>query len=254
MLPKQFEPIKLLPGTNGVGSGVTLKMITTLSTISASSSQENILKSASTGSLDQTVSDRQSPTKDSPVPNPKVRNDQFDFILLYSNLRDVRERWHNQESRLRTNGLIRNLLPPIPVQGEDSSSNQLVNTKPEMIGTIKDLMKTLDGFIYIMDASDQVNQISICKTEVHAFINEMVIQDHEAGRKSSRPLLIMSLIKNESEVKRTVTPFQMAKLLELEKLESTNWYIYNCSVDDLNTVCPGFVWLIEKFYELTYPY
>ncbi|KAH9515362.1 hypothetical protein Btru_014251 [Bulinus truncatus] len=101
---------------------------------------------------------------------------------------------------------------------------------------IKCLCQILDGFIFVVDASETRESIESGCCELMAMIKERKTSHHI-------PVLILSCVKEESSLR--IPAVEIVELLQLSTLTQP-WLIIDCVADTLHSVDLGVTWLIDQ--------
>ncbi|XP_013078974.2 F-box only protein 4-like [Biomphalaria glabrata] len=144
--------------------------------------------------------------------------------VLYSASKHEREN-RNAQQRVENN---RMLQAPID-QREDDPQYELKTQ-------IKHFCQILDGFIFVVDASETRDSVESGCFELMAMVKERKMAHHI-------PVLILSCIKDE--VSSRIPAVEIAELLKLSTL-SQPWLVMDCIAETLNAVDTGVMWLIDQ--------
>lgn len=148
-------------------------------------------------------------------------NHVFNLTVLYSASRREREQVADQ-NRMQRNKLVK------------ESKNSESGEKYELVPAVRDLCQTLDGFVYVVDAS---RDFPFIETE------EMIAMVSERWLATYIPLLVLSCVP-AADTPRIPCSDIVTKL----NLASLNrpWQVRNCVADSLSGAVDGFVWLSEQ--------
>ncbi|XP_052255798.1 F-box only protein 4-like isoform X1 [Dreissena polymorpha] len=140
--------------------------------------------------------------------------------VLYSNTEKEREKVYN----VRQHKMMR--------VKEDASGND----KYEMMPAVQDFCETVDGFIYVVDASAECPAVESGLSELLAMVNERWSATHV-------PVLVLSTTPEQTTPR--ISCFEVVERLALSKLNRP-WQVWNCSIENLSGVEDGLTWLTEQ--------
>lgn len=110
-------------------------------------------------------------------------------------------------------------------------------SKPiELSHPVKELCKTVDAFIYVVDSSADSERVNVGDTELSAMMNENWTQ-------AKAPLLVLSCV--EKETTPSVSCATVVELLQLRQLNRP-WQVNSACVENLDGVLPGIKWLLNS--------
>ncbi|XP_059155269.1 F-box only protein 4-like [Physella acuta] len=142
--------------------------------------------------------------------------------VLYSASKNEREN-RNAQERVDKNKMFQKQL-----EGEESNY--------ELKTQIKHFCQILDGFIFVVDASETKESVASARHELMAMIKERRTAPHV-------PVLILSCVKNDE---RSGLPVRdIVELLNLSTI-SQPWMVINCVSETLKSVDTGIIWLIDQ--------
>lgn len=147
--------------------------------------------------------------------------------VLYSASKNERENRGAQE-RVENNRMLQKQPGQVNDVGEEP--------KYELKTQIKHLCQVLDGFIFVVDASESSKSVESGRCELMAMVKERRTAPHV-------PLLVLSCIREEGC--QRLPAKDIVELLQLSTL-SQPWLVMDCIVDELESVVAGIVWLIDQ--------
>ncbi|XP_070563827.1 F-box only protein 4-like [Ptychodera flava] len=151
---------------------------------------------------------------------------EMKLITLYSATRRERENG-NLQDRAERNRLL--------VASREGDNGDVTF---ELQDSIKELCKTVDGFIFVVEATADSNFVDIGKPELSAMMNEL----NTLNTLQNVPLLVLSCV-TEATIPRKPC-IEVANKLQLQKLNRP-WLAHDAVVQDLEGVVPALNWLIE---------
>ncbi|XP_013392753.1 F-box only protein 4 [Lingula anatina] len=153
----------------------------------------------------------------------------FNLTILYTNTKNEREN-KNAEQRLRNNRLLQKQVADAE-NGEETF---------ELCQSVKELCRTVDAFIFVVDSSKENTALGQSKAELFAMVNE---------RWSSPdiPVVILSCVKNTTIPRQPC--IDVVNQLDLGRL-SKPWQVFDCDVETLGGVTDGIEWLVEQTHRL----
>lgn len=126
----------------------------------------------------------------------------FGLITLYSATQRVRESASRREDRLANNRFLDTKRPA----SHDSPGHEC-----EPNPSVKELCRVVDGFVYVVDATEDYSQIGgSCVAELHAMLNT-----EWTGVRA--PLVVLSCVCDEG-VANTTSCFDLIDVLQLRTL------------------------------------
>lgn len=153
----------------------------------------------------------------------KLPNGQsFQLSVLYS--ASKQQRTQKSWNRMTGNNLIQ---VNKDAEGEDS-----VELKP----AVRDFCRTVDAFVYVVDATSTYNLRANENYELSAMLKERWSDTHI-------PVLVMSCIPNQQSPR--VPCIDVIEALHLGKLNRP-WQVRDCWVENLEGVIDGISWTIEQ--------
>lgn len=143
----------------------------------------------------------------------------FQLSVLYSASKSIRQ----QPGWDRING--NNLLQVLVQDGEVG-----VELKP----AVKDFCRTVDAFIYVIDATSTATGES--DQEFYTMVNERWSATHV-------PVLVLSCVRNS-----TAPRIPCIKIVEKLAMSNMNrpWQVRNCEAENLTEVLEGIRWVVEQ--------
>lgn len=152
----------------------------------------------------------------------KMQNGQvFQLSVLYSaSKKDRLER----RNRLQNNSLL-----------EVRTANDGAETL-ELTPAVRDFCRTVDAFIYVVDASKGNSFVKEDKAELFAMVNERWSATHV-------PILVMSCIPSQQH--QRVPCVDVVQSLEISAINRP-WQVHDIEVDTLDGVIPSIQWLVEQ--------
>ncbi|ELT96776.1 hypothetical protein CAPTEDRAFT_124120, partial [Capitella teleta] len=148
----------------------------------------------------------------------------FHLITLYSNTRAERQNLQPGQ-RLERHRLMQ--------QDAERQEEELI----EIRQPVKDLCRTLDGVIFVIDASGDVGAVEQSRLELHAMVGEMWTSAHV-------PLLVLSCVPDITS-QRKHSSLQVSRLLQLGKLNRP-WQVRDCIAAEHCGLVGGFEWIAEQ--------
>lgn len=146
-----------------------------------------------------------------------------DLITLYTATRSERE------SRSAEQRASQSRLLAVP----SSTSGDLAVS--ELQPAVKELCRTLDGFIYVVDATVTTDHIRIGRAELFAMVND-------EWSPSDNPVLVLSCVPDSNSTR--LGCINVVRNLELQKL-SRPWQVHDCTVETMNGIEAAFHWLVQ---------
>ncbi|CAL1543841.1 unnamed protein product [Lymnaea stagnalis] len=147
--------------------------------------------------------------------------------VLYSASKNERENRGAQE-RVEKNKMLQKHAGQVVAVGEEPQY--------ELKTQIKHLCQVLDGFIFVVDASESSKSVESGRCELMAMVKERRTAPHV-------PLLVLSCIKEEGCQRMPAK--DIVELLHLSTL-SQPWLVIDCVADKLDSIVAGIVWLIDQ--------
>ena len=144
---------------------------------------------------------------------------QFNLSVMYSATQ--RDRESSNRDRDHTNRLMK----------ENKGSTDI--NKFELVPAVQDFCKTVDGFIYVVDASADFPVVEIGLNELQAMVSERWSATHV-------PVLILSAVQTQ-ETSR-VSCFEVVERLQLSQLNRP-WQVQNCDIESRDGILTGLTWL-----------
>lgn len=162
----------------------------------------------------------------------KFDNMEFNLITLYAS--NMKEREEN--ARLGKPRFSKLLVDVDDASnndnGDDDESQQ---SDSRLRHTVRELCKTIDAFIYVVDSSADSQRVNLGDRELSAMMNENWTQ-------SDAPLLVLSTVSQAG------TPaLSCATVVELLQLRRFNrpWQVNSACVETLEGILPGIKWLLN---------
>jgi len=159
----------------------------------------------------------------------KFENMEFNLILLYAS--NMKEREEN--ARLGKPRFSK-LLVDVEDANSDDDGDESRQSDIRLRHTVRELCKTIDAFIYVVDSSADCQRVNLGDRELSAMMNENWTQ-------ASAPLLVLSTVSEAA------TPaLSCATVVELLQLRRFNrpWQVNSVCVETLQGVLPGIRWLL----------
>lgn len=91
-----------------------------------------------------------------------------------------------------------------------------------------------DGVVFVIDSSD-TDRFDIVKTELHTLVSHKELV--------GKPFLILA---NKQDLPTAVSKDELAKILQLESIKGSDWYIIECSATKNQRAKIGFEWLANQ--------
>lgn len=157
----------------------------------------------------------------------KFENVEFNLITLYAS---------NMKEREANARLGRPRFSKLLVDVEDAEDDESQQSDTRLRHTVRELCKTIDAFIYVVDASADSQRVNLGDRELSAMLNENWTQ-------SDAPLLVLSTVSTTS------TPsLSCATVVELLQLRRFNrpWQVNSACVENLDGIHPGIKWLLTS--------
>ncbi len=156
------------------------------------------------------------------------------LITLYSGTRQDREKTPAAGNRAQRN----RLLQSSPTRSASPSGEEgfLDGTAYEPTSTIKELCRNVEAFIFVVDASLQLQRTVDAKPELFALMDER-------WTSSKCPLVILSCVPDSTTSK--VPCVTLAKQLDLHKLNRA-WKMFDVDVNRLSGAVEAITWLVES--------
>ncbi|KAJ7357766.1 common myeloid progenitor cell proliferation [Desmophyllum pertusum] len=131
------------------------------------------------------------------------------------------------------------LLAPAVSADDDDDDNDDDESRPsdiELSHPVKELCKTIDAFIYVVDSSADSHRVNLGDTELSAMMNENWTQ-------AKAPLLVLSCVSTA-----TTPSLSCATVVELLQLRRLNrpWQVNAACVENLDGVLSGIKWLLSS--------
>lgn len=147
---------------------------------------------------------------------------QFHLSVMYS--ASKREREQASGDRNERNKLMR------PNRSSDT------NDKYELVPAVQDFCRTVDGFIYVVDATPSCPEVESGLSELLAMVSERWSATHV-------PVLVLSTIPQSGAGR-----IPCCEVVERLKLVALNrpWQVRDCSIDTTEGLLEGFSWLAEQ--------
>lgn len=152
----------------------------------------------------------------------KCGSTQFILSLLYSATRKEREQ--ENFNRAQQNHLLK------AQQDQDGS------TEFELNPAVRDFCQTLDGFIYVVDASADAPAVESSLDELQAMVSERWSATYV-------PVLVVSLTTTASASRLPCC--EVVRRLQLSQFNRP-WQVRDCVADTLEGLAEGFSWLVEQ--------
>lgn len=155
----------------------------------------------------------------------KVKNCvTIDLITIYNETKDVRENWSSAE-RLR-----------LSRTGNKAERRPELGKTFELQHAMKEFCRTLDAFIFVVDATLPPEELELAQPELFAMTEDEWTQ-------SLAPVLVLSCIPDS----RTGHPISCRTILQHLDLQKLNrpWQVHKCCVDTMNGVESGLQWMVE---------
>lgn len=162
----------------------------------------------------------------------KFDNKEFNLITLYaSNMKD-REA-NARQGRPRFSKLLVDAEDTIG--NDDNRDNESRQSDTRLRHTVRELCKTIDGFIYVVDSSADNQRVNLGDRELSAMLNENWTQ-------LGAPLLVLSAVSQPDS-----PALSCATVVELLQLRQFNrpWQVNSACVETLEGVPPGIKWLLN---------
>jgi F-box protein 4 len=161
----------------------------------------------------------------------------LDLITLYTATKEIRES-RTQEQRARNNKMMvsANNITPFPSGDQQQQTVQTFELQPQ----IKELCRTLNGFIFVVDVTLSLEEIDLCLAELHAMTNEQWCL-------INTPILILACVPHINSI-RTLSSFTLVERLQLQKLQRS-FQVRNCTVDTMDGIEEGFHWLVSTCHQ-----
>lgn len=162
----------------------------------------------------------------------KFDNKEFNLITLYaSNMKD-REA-NARQGRPRFSKLLIDAKDTIG--NDDNRDNESRQSDTRLRHTVRELCKTIDGFIYVVDSSADNQRVNLGDRELSAMLNENWTQ-------LGAPLLVLSAVSQPDS-----PALSCATVVELLQLRQFNrpWQVNSACVETLEGVPPGIKWLLN---------
>ncbi|GFS18266.1 F-box only protein 4-like [Elysia marginata] len=150
--------------------------------------------------------------------------------VLYSASKQERENRAGVD-RLEGNKLLQKL------DGDQAgdSGNNATGFQYELKPQLRHLCQTLDGFIFVVDATQSLDSMTRSRAELQAMLRE---------RKSVPvPVLVLSCTQKHEDVRHPAC--DVVKCLDMASLTQP-WLVIDCVTDTLNSIDDGIVWLVEQ--------
>lgn len=157
----------------------------------------------------------------------------FNLITLYTATKEEREN-RNQEERLRGNRLL------AQAGDGDAEAEEAPEEKYEVRQSVKDLCRTLDGFIFVVDS--EIGDSNYNLVNVSSGIPELFAMVNDAWAPTNIPVVILSCVTEESKTR--ISCIDVVSQLKLHKLNRP-WQVFDCVVDDMGGVPQGIEWLVK---------
>lgn len=148
---------------------------------------------------------------------------QFNLSVLYSASQNVREK--QGRDRNHGNQLIHEF------KNTDSKTE-----KYELLAAVQDFCRTVDGFVYVVDASKDSSAVESGIDELMAIVCERWSATHV-------PVLVLSAVPQEDSAR--IPCCEVIERLKLSDLHRP-WQVRNCAIDTRVGILEGFTWLAEQ--------
>lgn len=161
----------------------------------------------------------------------------LDLITIYTATKEEREH-RSPEERLRKS----RTLAPSKTAGapgdDDGGQVAAMAAEPtfEVQSSIKDLCRTLDGFIFVVDATVPPEEVRLARPELFAMVNELWAQN-------GAPVLVLSCVP-EADEGRPLSCMNVVQELQLQKLNRP-WQVHNCCVGSMDGIESAIHWVVE---------
>lgn len=152
---------------------------------------------------------------------------EMKLITLYSATKSEREN-QNMENRAQRSRLL--------VASRKQNESNDGEPEYELQDALKELCRSVDGFIFIVESTADSNFIEVGKPELFAIMKE-------AGITHGAPLLVASCVLEDSTPR--IPCIDVVKKLQLQKLKGP-WKVHDVVIDSLRGIVPALNWLIES--------
>ncbi|KAK3592045.1 hypothetical protein CHS0354_019300 [Potamilus streckersoni] len=145
----------------------------------------------------------------------------LNLSVLYSATKKERE--GSRHDRMQHNKLVRH-------NAQEEEGKEKYNLLP----AIRDLCRTLDGFVFVVDASQET---------VYSGLDELEAMISERWSSTHVPVLVLSCVREEKDPR--IPCIQVVEQLKLTQLNKP-WQVRNCVADTLTGVPEALTWLVEQ--------
>ncbi|KAL9951009.1 hypothetical protein ACROYT_G043595 [Oculina patagonica] len=164
----------------------------------------------------------------------KFDNMELNLITLYASNKKERE----ANAQLGKQRFSKLLAPTEGAHNDDDNEddNKSQQSDTDLSHPVKELCKTIDAFIYVVDSSADSKRVNVGDTELAAMMNENWTQ-------AKAPLLVLSCVSTA-----TTTSLSCATVVELLQLRRLNrpWQVNAACVENLDGVLSGIKWLLNS--------
>lgn len=161
----------------------------------------------------------------------KFDNMEFNLITLYAS--NMKEREANaQLGKPR----FSKLLVDVEDASDSDNDDESQQSDTRLRHAVRELCKTIDAFIYVVDSSADSQRVNLGDRELSAMMNESWTQ-------ANAPLLVLSTVS------MLATPsLSCATVVELLQLRRFNrpWQVNSACVENLEGIMPGIRWLLNS--------
>ncbi|XP_052777320.1 F-box only protein 4-like [Mya arenaria] len=147
---------------------------------------------------------------------------QFHWSVMYS--ASKKEREQSNRDRSHKHRMMR--------ERRDSDGNE----RFELVPAVQDFCKTVDGFIYVVDATEEAPAVETGLNELEAMLSERWSATHV-------PVLVLATTLEATTPR--LSCFEVVERLKLSQL-SRPWQVRSSNVESLDGLVAGFQWLAEQ--------
>lgn len=162
-------------------------------------------------------------------------NMELNLITLYASNKKEREA-NVRLGRPRSSKLLASTENANNNEDDRDHESQFQSHSTELSHPVRELCKTVNAFIYVVDSSADSDRVNVGDVEFSAMMNENWTQ-------VKAPLLVLSCV--EKEITPSLSCATVVELLQLRQLNRP-WQVNSACVENLDGVLPGIKWLLNS--------